>query len=72
MFKALLVSGLCFVIAAAGVIGMYVADNKSVHRSVAKREHTHYTKLNIDFEKEVCIEFYDNGSWFPVYVCESR
>jgi hypothetical protein len=72
MFKAIIVTGVCFLIAAASAIGMYVADNKSVHRSVANKEHTHYTKLNINFDKEICIEYYDSGSWFPVYVCQSR
>lgn len=70
--KALIVAGVLFVIAAAGCVGMYITDSKTVHTSISRRTHTHYTKFNVDFKKETCIEFYDNGSWFPVYICESQ
>ena len=72
MFKVLIMTGAAFVIAAASCIGMYIMDNNSVHKSIARRTHTHYTKFNVDLKKETCIEFYDSGSWFPVYICEAN
>lgn len=72
LIKALLIMVFTIACIAGTGIWLMVTDANYIHRSVMHRDHTHYTKLDIDFKKETCLEFYDNGSWLPVYVCQAR
>ena len=68
----LIVIGLLF--ALQGMQMFQTHDMNTVHKSIGKTPHTHYSKVFI--KNETCIEYYDSerilGSYVPVYVCENR
>lgn len=74
--RIMTVLSITMIVTGLAVSFMVHEDTQTVHRSIGKMTHTHYTKLGIDSDKEDCIDYFDSnrfmGKRIPVYVCQSR